>query len=366
MKNSMKILRSSSACPSIEFEDSEARYASQGVEPRVIQCWEDGQRCSGMAPAFEWWYFDAVLSDGSVVVIVFYVQDQIYRNRSRLTFELVRPNGARVERESRPALSLFNANSQTCDVRIGASTFQGNLHDYHIHVEIDDLVADFHLHSSMQAWRPGAGVAVFRDRKSREHHFGWLPSVPRGRVEGALSIAGVEEVVTGTGYHDHNWGNNAPQRLLDHWFWGRANLGEYTILAAQMIASKKYEFQALPVFMLARGDVIVAQDASKVTFSSQMPTIVGTTEKLVPSSIKFDYVSDAGRYCVTFERTGELTIRSFRDKLPRPIQRLAKIVGMNGAYMRFRCRVTLEYFGEDGAANQCSGTDAVWEMMSFT
>src|SRR5215207_10017831 len=39
-----------------------------------IQPWEDGMRTDGGKGTYEWWYFDAHLSDGAKLVIVFFTK----------------------------------------------------------------------------------------------------------------------------------------------------------------------------------------------------------------------------------------------------------------------------------------------------
>jgi hypothetical protein len=42
-----------------------------GLNPDAVAPWEDGQRISTEPGKLEWWYFDAHLSDGTVIVVVF-------------------------------------------------------------------------------------------------------------------------------------------------------------------------------------------------------------------------------------------------------------------------------------------------------
>ncbi len=51
----------------------------------------------------------------------------------------------------------------------------------------------------------------------------------------------------GSGYHDHNWGNISVLKLIHHWYWGRAKMGDY----------KEFD-----VFMLAKGDKILGDNSN--------------------------------------------------------------------------------------------------------
>jgi hypothetical protein len=53
-----------------------ADYQRYGIAKGEIAAWEDGFRTRPGGPGtFEWWYFDAVLDDGSTLVINFMVKD---------------------------------------------------------------------------------------------------------------------------------------------------------------------------------------------------------------------------------------------------------------------------------------------------
>ena len=82
-----------------------ADYQRYGIAKGEIAAWEDGFRTRPGGPGtFEWWYFDAVLDDGSTLVINFMVKDIrggrgiSQPARPVVTFELDRPDGTHVER----------------------------------------------------------------------------------------------------------------------------------------------------------------------------------------------------------------------------------------------------------------------------
>jgi hypothetical protein len=47
-----------------------ADYATLGIGQKIA-IWEDGRRTPKSADTFEWWYFDGLLDDGTVVVVWF-------------------------------------------------------------------------------------------------------------------------------------------------------------------------------------------------------------------------------------------------------------------------------------------------------
>ena len=62
------------SCSPIYHGLSEKSFFNPSVQPNElgneIGNWEDGSRINGENNEFEWWYFDAELEDGSVIVVV--------------------------------------------------------------------------------------------------------------------------------------------------------------------------------------------------------------------------------------------------------------------------------------------------------
>ncbi|MBI3738752.1 MAG: hydroxyneurosporene dehydrogenase, partial [Chloroflexi bacterium] len=196
----------------------------------TVAVWEDGLRADTGRGSFEWWYFDAHFDDGSTAVIVFATKPLLERNgplKPNVSVTITRPDGTKAAQFPIFPANQFSALKENCDVRIGPNWTRGNLHRYEVHVEMNDLAADLTFTGLVPAWRPGAGKAYFGDY---DHYFAWLPSIPFGTVEGTLTYDGQTHHVKGAGYHDHNWGNVGLNEVMDHWYWGRAHLGDYTLI----------------------------------------------------------------------------------------------------------------------------------------
>ena len=343
---------------------SPEEFARLGLSPTAIEPWEDGARTDGGRGTYEWWYFDFSLDDGATCVVVFLTKD-FTRPDSPLapvvTFSFDAADGATVSRAVTAKAADFSAAKDRCDVRIGACTMAGDLRDYAVHYEDGEVSADLRLHGTVPSWRPGTGHAFFDE----ERFFAWLPSVPRGTVEGTVSIGGSTRRVTGVGYHDHNWGNAALPGLVDNWYWGRARIGDYTVIASFITATGRYGGTALPVFMLARGDAIVADDAAKVRFSADEVFTDQLTGKPVAGTLVYEYDDGAARYRITFKRRADLARTKFVDLLTGFKRFLARLACFDGAYLRFAGTVTLERFEGDRVVETVSQDSAVWELMYF-
>jgi predicted secreted hydrolase len=354
------------AQPAARTAGSAEEFQSLGLSASAVEPWEDGARTSGARGTYEWWYFDFSLDDGSTLVVVFLTKD-FTRAQGPLTpvvtFTLDRPDGTNVTRSVIAEPSGFSAAKDRCGVRIGACTASGDLRDYVVHFEDDAVRADLRLHGTVPSWRPGTGHAFFGTGDKR--FFAWLPSVPQGTVEGTVSVAGTSEAVTGVGYHDHNWGNAPIPDLVHHWYWGRARIGEYTVIASYITATDAHRGVSLPVFMLARGNAVVADDPARVSFSPGQHYRDEYTGKPVEGRIVYDYDDGLARYRVTFQRAKDLARVRFVDIMPGLQGFLARLACFDGAYIRFTGTATLERFQDGRVVESLSQETAVWELMYF-
>src|SRR5258708_13558261 len=76
-----------------------------------------------------------------------------------------------------------------------------------------------------------------------EKLFAWLPAVPRGRADVRYTIGQEEYRASGGGYHDHNWGDVPMQTLMHNWYWARASVGPYTVIASYITPPKAYRHE---------------------------------------------------------------------------------------------------------------------------
>jgi hypothetical protein len=356
--------------------DDPADYQRLGLARDSVAAWEDGFRTDPGGPGtFEWWYFDAVLDDGSTLVINFMVKDM--RGGKGLdqppapvvTFELDRPDGTHVERTSSVYPPDHKFATDRCQVRIGPNTFAGDLHDYRIHLEIDGVRADVTLTGQVPAWRPETGHIDFGSGDARRT-FAWLPAVPQGSVEAALVIDGVTEIRTGVGYHDHNWGDAPMMQLIHHWYWARGEVDDYTVIASWITAEKKYGYTEVPIFMLAKDGKIIADHGSLVQFTKAQEHPDPVTGKPVADLTVYDYDDTAqggGRYRVTFRRENTIVQEKMIEHVEGPKRLLARLVGFDGAYHRFTGRITVEQFSGSGESEpvETATASGLWELMYF-
>ena len=268
-----------------------------GLDPHTVAVWEDGYRAhDDEAHTFEWWYFDMELDDGSTLVTTFSNKPHTDPHGPLQPSVLViyrAPDGTRMRVNPQSPAEDFHAATDRCDVRIGASTVSGDLATYQLHLEVEDLVADLTLTRRAPSWRPGAGMSYFNAEQTT--YMGWVVAVPYGEVSGTITKGGQTRQVTGSGYHDHNWGNELMSAMLDHWYWGRAHIGDYTVVYVRMTTKGLFGLGAmnLPTFLLTKGDRILTDDMLplRLDTSAEVP---GPGHQTYPTEMRWTWHTDAG------------------------------------------------------------------------
>ncbi|HEY0528235.1 MAG TPA: hypothetical protein VGD02_05365 [Gemmatimonadaceae bacterium] len=340
-------------------------FARLGIHPERIQMFEDGMRTRGGPGGYEWWYFDSHLSDGSFLVIVFYTKPQLDPGGPLAPFasvELNRPGQSPLRLEAHMSADAFSASSDRCNVWIGANNFRGDLRNYDIHFSHDNVTVDVKLIGQVPAWRPGSGHVFFGD--DDQHLFAWLAAVPQGAVSVDLNIRGRKEHLEGVGYHDHNWGDVSMAKLINHWYWGRARVGDYSIVSSYIVAERAFGDAEVPIFMLAKAGRIIADDNHKVRFHVEDEHLDAGSGKPVADVVVYDYDDGTDHYRVSYRRSTTIadvrliqTVTGFR-------RLVARLAGFDGAYLRFTGSVQVERF-VNGLLLEDVSAPGIWEMMYF-
>jgi hypothetical protein len=341
-------------------------YARLGIKKGDVEPWEDGTRTkSGVRGTYEWWYFDFQMDDGTTLVIVFYTKHMMSPGAPpapHVTISLVSADGGTYAGELEVKGTAFSASAEGCDVRIGPCYCVGNLREYDIYFKNDRAEARAHLTSNVPPWRPETGHIFFGDKDER--YFAWLPSVPEGDAEAVITLDGKTTRHTGTGYHDHNWGNANMRLLMNRWYWGRAKIGDYRVITSYIYGEKKYGYNEFPIFMLAGKGRIIADNAANLTFSASGEFVEEATGKPAHNRLVYDYEDGGKRFRVIYSRKRSIVNYKMIDELRGPIKFLARLAGFDGAYHRFTGDAAIERL-EGGKAVEKTAVPAIWELMYF-
>lgn len=342
-----------------------ADYERFGIAPDRIAAWEDGARTDNRRGTYEWWYFDAHFDDGAKLVIAFMNKDLSTPGKPldpliRLSLDLA--DGRIFSKTVRFAPEQWSAATEHADVRIAGNRFAGDLHTYRITVTLDEIAVDAVLTGTVPSWRPATGYLLFGEDRGKE--FAWLPAVPQGDVRATYRVGTETFTASGTGYHDHNWGNVGLPSVVHDWYWGRGQVGPYTVIASLITAHKRYGYEPVPVFMLARDGNIIADDATRVRFEADDVYTDPRTAKPVARTLRYTYDSGDERFVVTFRRERDLARERMVDGLAGVKRLLARAARSDGAYLRFTGECTVQRL-RGGALVEEFGQPAIWELMYF-
>jgi Diels-Alderase family protein len=343
-----------------------ADYQKLAIDPVEVATFEDGQRIGTEKGRYEWWYFDAHLDNGATVVVVFYTKPNVSPNgplAPRITINLTLPDGQRFDKIYDTTADQFTASKAGCDVQIGCNRFVGDLHRYRITATIEEISVEVELTGEVRPWRPKSGHIYF-GAEGQEKLFAWLPSVPQGLASVRYKVGDKEHCGSGSGYHDHNWGDVPMQTLMHNWYWARAKAGPYTVIASHITATEAYGYETQIVYMLAKDDEIIADDDTRVGFEIERVATDGKTGKPVADITRYTYRDRDTRYVVTFERQKTILQAVFTERMPLIKRLIAKIFGFDGAYHRFTGKVTIEKFEKDVRV-EIFDDHAIWELMYF-
>lgn len=336
----------------------------------VPEEWEDGIRTGGKKGTYEWWYFDSHLDDGSKIVIVFYTKPftQIKKGLSPfISINIDRPDGTSIKKAYYGKVEEFTASDKKCDVVIGKNYFRGNLKNYEIHFEDEELTIDAKIQRTTESWRPNTGHFMYGDAGD---YFAWLIPVPKGKTEITYKYKGKTFKLQGSCYHDHNFGNRHMVELINHWYWSRAEIGPYNLIAAELISDKKFDSESVIVFNISKDGKTIADDGEKVKLYRTYGKTQPIAEKPLSDELKFIYKSRKGDVKYEYTLIKSKTIEEIKlldalvkSKFKRGLVKL--LTGFDGAYFRLSGKANLIVYKKDCKTEEYTSDKAVWELMYF-
>ena len=334
-----------------------ADFAALGLG-QTIAVREDGRRTQSSADTFEWWYFDGLLDDGTVVVVWFGDNWFYGLHKRAVSIELTQPG-----KPTRKVMRTFDAPgsfaTDHADIEIGPHSFKGDLDTYSIHVdpaETGGLGCDLTLRRRVASYRPATGYI-----EAGTQYFAWLVAVPEGAVTGTLTEGGATRQVTGSGYHDHNWGNVSPAKIFDNWWWGRGRSGGHTIIASEIHGKAAVGGASIPLFFVGdetRVEVDAFGSAVTPTEGAPVPHPDPRHERPIGSGIAFA-TADGSR--AEFKVSDHLlTSANLLADAPIALRAAASALGLKPWYSRFESPISLSLPGEPASAGR--GTLEYFEL----
>jgi hypothetical protein len=349
--------------------DDDLHYEKMGLRRDKVELWEDGARVGGAKGEYEWWYYDSHYPDGTVLVIFFYSKMPIAVDgpiKPIASIELTLPDGTKFSEEVFATVKESHYAKDKCDVKIGECWCQGDLKHYDVVFRGKKMSAVLTLDGTIRSWRSQTGSIFFGDNE--EHYFAWLPAIPEGKAVADVTYDDGKHLhLEGSGYHDHNWGNISMLKLMHHWYWGRAKIGDYKVISSWITAEKKYGYKDHDVFMIAKGGEIIGDNSNHtLKFKPEDRYIDEHTGKPVYNKVVYEYTAESGNeYRITYKRRGDINKTRFVDVLPKPIGVLARLIGFDGGYLRFEGEASIERIENGTVVEKATEPSAVWELMYF-
>lgn len=349
----------------VRLLDQPADYQRLGVNPNQVEVWEDGRRNWGQEPGnWEWWYFDSVLDDGSKAVAQFFIRPGRMINKAgdhpSVTIRITTPDGQTYKEEAtlKPNNSFFS--KEQCDVHIGDHSFVGNLQEYHIHVEpINGLGLDLNLTSTAAPYRPGSGYFGFGD----DEYYTWFCVVPAGKVSGTITVQGEEHAVSGTGYHDHQWGNRFYMTEWNNWLWARQNFGDYSVLMFDLVAADRFGYQRFPIMFIEdqNGQLVFEnRQAAKCTVD-EFYTDEELSGKDYPKSLRYEMTNGDKKVTYSLQMEEVLEAQGLKS-IPFLFRQFAKKKGVGSmSYSRYYGQGSLRF--ENGGETIDRSGNLIYEFM---
>jgi hypothetical protein len=153
-------------------------------------------------------------------------------------------------------------------------------------------------------------------------------------------------------------------KVVHDWYWARGQAGPYTVIASYITASEQFGYEPIPIFMLARDNVLIGDDRAKVTFEREGVYTDQKTGKSVATTTRYTYQGGEDRHVVSFTRTHEFSINRMVDTIKGMKRIAAKLVGFDGAYLRFVGDLQISRY-RAGELLETYKDDAIWELMYF-
>lgn len=361
-------------------------YTQLGIKRDSTARWEDGRRTSGGTGSYEWWYTDAEFSGGINVVVILYSKyffDVSGPARPTATIQVNFPDDrSYLGKLAEPMFTRIDAAQDRADVKIQSSSLEdiGN-GQYKVAFKAKDEKTGVELEysaimtSTLPAWRPETGHLMFEKSArlpffpQKKGFFAWFVAQPEATVQASLKVGDDVYDLSGTGYHDHNWGNTSMSKVINHWYWGRATIGPYNVVTADVISEKVYGYKRLPLMMIAKEGKILIDGSASPNVVREGGFKHETTGKFMDNIVRYSVEgADSDTvYTVEWQRDRDIVTAFIIEALDNfVLKTLVRITGgADDTYVRTIGDVKLTVEASDGSTATHTSHHAIWEQMHF-
>ncbi|KAJ5350645.1 hypothetical protein N7541_008372 [Penicillium brevicompactum] len=259
------------------------------------------------ASSYDWWYFDAIGTDGlSSLAVAFFIEANqsgfsVTENFTNMDFIQISgtfPNGTGFSDFLFADNAIVSTNGDGSNGLWNGTgiSWAGSpdLHNYVLTIDAEDLgyKGSFSLNSSadpqiLQIAPPHYPCSPKRGNVSLEvlPGVGWANSIPDAETTVHLTVHGSELSFIGTGYHDKNWGVTSFTDNVGSWYWGHARMGPYSLVWLDALDTNYNEYAS--GYVAYQGQILVAEcDNMKVRPNGKDATFPPTSDSLLPEGFK--------------------------------------------------------------------------------
>ena len=272
-------------------------------EPLDIQLEDDAFHGPKDLYSYEWWYFDASLTNGYSIQLSIRVLNMFQRVLFTTSLNVYKDGDAVSESQKiyyreEVTVSLV----EPLVILDGKEIMRGYIDNetkewiYRVNLEMDKTAIDFTFVGTSQGWKgltPGIGW--------------WAVVLPQADVTGTLTLDNTILEVTGTGYHDHNWYVTALAGVNYGWYWGKIHTTSYTVTWADV---KMTRFSENPFIVINQEDgeyINIPVDAIELTPSD----VSFQNGKFIPNQFRLQINEKNIQLSVTMEVLGIHHFRRF-------------------------------------------------------
>lgn len=322
--------------------DQPEDYKKLGIKENKVEPWEDGKRNDDSAGAIEWWYFDAIMDDGTKVGLSFCTKT-IHGSQEKgyhpfVYYNIQFPDGTVTQDFMLYSHNDIEFGEENCNVKVGPHSFVGNLKEYAIKIDpVKGVGVDLKLTSQTQSWRPGSAYISFENDMDEEaKFFTWLCAVPKGKVTGTITFNGKTIEVQGTGYHDHQWGSIEHCYAWNHWLWARQHTEDYTIVLFDLVTTKEYGYKRYPLFFVQdKEGNIIFENTENVQCEVTENYLQEKSNKYQPKVSKYTFESNGTKAEYILTANKEIVFTDHYSVAPEGKKAEYDRIGAKPTYTRF-------------------------------
>jgi len=168
----------------------------------------------------------------------------------------------------------FIINEEPYHIILGKNTIRGYKNpnsyqtEYHIQVNLEHILFDLYIEPVVSCWLPFGEKVTFHD-KERKGIFSWIPAIPKGKVNGSVTIGqSTTKLTDAHGYYDHTFwetGIHNPfhsnllfwDDILVSWTWLKIIHEDIKIAINEFRFRPWLNNRSISTFMVCKGDSIM-------------------------------------------------------------------------------------------------------------